>query len=142
MDFQQKKKLISFIQQELGKPFQWGFTDCNTFVLRGIDSVLETTYSWDVVGKYWDQKGAVFFQWNRWGTEHAAEKFLKDIGARIVSNRKKIQTGDIILVDCRRWQAVYLYIEPNVISADRIHGVVSLPLSILDNYHIKIMRVF
>ena len=53
---------IAFVEAELTTPFQWGINDCNTFVLKYLDTVWERDLLKECYGKYTTKEEAVTFQ--------------------------------------------------------------------------------
>jgi len=121
----QKKRLFKFCKEEYQQPFQWGFNDCNTFIARAIDYIFETTYSTEIVGKYWTQREAMNFQWQNWGKySGCAEDKLFEIGAEKIDYRFR-ESGDILIVKNPRWDMAHLLITQNtIISPHRSLGVI------------------
>jgi len=123
-----EQKFTAYLQDQMGKPFEWGVNDCNTFVLNLLDHMLDTDLAKQVVGQYHDERSAYRF----------AKKigFLKDyIKDYVVPvERNHAQTGDIILYTDKAWDAGHICIGNKTIAPDRELGVTHLEMPDGDVY--------
>jgi len=86
--------LHMFVQDSIGKPFQFGVNDCPLFVAGAIDSMYGTSLRDEYTGKWKDQKSA----WKFAKKNGDISEQLKSKGCVNVE-LSHIQTGDIIVME-------------------------------------------
>lgn len=112
MNAAQEIALVRLAQTSVGKPFVWGQMDCNTLGTCAVDIMLGTSYSQQIIGKYSTLREALEFQKSflHWDDE------LTRLGAEIVPNAAKAQSGDLIIVPLMAYDAVHVCICGKVLS--------------------------
>jgi len=88
--------LHEYVQQQIGKPFEFGVNDCPLFVAGAIDAMYKTELRDEFVGKWKSQKTA----WKYAKKNGDISEQLKKRGCVNVE-LSHIQTGDIIVMEQR-----------------------------------------
>ena len=121
-------KVHQFAEKHLGKPFQWGVMDCNTFILEYMDLMLGTQLLKEAFKKYNSKLSAAKFQREY---PFMLRDALYEYGANEI-NVKAVNVGDVLIKDLGIFQAAHLGLGNRVMSVDEEHGVISLPLDHLN----------
>jgi|TARA_R110000824_G_scaffold101231_1_gene240506 hypothetical protein len=121
-------KIHQFADKHLGKSFQWGMMDCNTFILEYMDLMLGTNLLKEAQGKYSSKRSAVRFQMKY---PLLLRDAMYEHGAADIPN-KAVNVGDILIKDLGIFQAAHLVLGSRVMSVDEEKGVISIPLPDLD----------
>jgi hypothetical protein len=107
LKMQQKFIAGNYITNKMGKDFEWGVNDCNTFFIELHDLLYETDDLPRVKEKYSTRKGAM--------------KFLKDLKLtpaqwltlrdykKLKANNPQYQDGDVLLLPQRVYSSVFFY---------------------------------
>ena len=122
----------NYIQSQIGKPFKWGYNDCNTFILKMVDNFYGTDYAVDIVGQYDSKSSALRFA-KRIGT-------LRDYLPLKKIPRKHAQTGDLILVKDKVFDMAHVCMGSKMVSVDETMGVVQMPIVDGDIYRWRLWR--
>ena len=89
-----EEKLFNFVDDTLGKPFEWGVRDCTVYALETQDIIYKTEFAVQARGKFNDKKSALAFQGKRGDLEAGLR------GEGYVDIKKNFwQPGDVILVE-------------------------------------------
>jgi len=101
--------LQAYVQEQLGKPFEFGVNDCPLFVAGAIDAMKGTELRDKYTGLWHDQKSA----WKYAKKNGDITEQLKTLGYKTVE-LSHIQTGDIIVMEQRlahekKWRSVAVY---------------------------------
>jgi len=98
--------LHKYVEEQIGKPFEFGINDCPLFVAGAIDTIKGTSLREKYTGLWKDQKSA----WKYARKNGDISEQLKEIGYNRVE-LSHIQTGDIIVMEQRlahekKWRSV------------------------------------
>jgi hypothetical protein len=115
--------LHTYVQEQIGKPFEFGVNDCPLFVAGAIDSMRGTSLRDKYIGLWHDQKSA----WKYAKKNGDISEQLKNIGYKTVE-LSHIQTGDIIVMEQRlahekKWRSVAVYTGKTVAVVTEDKGV-------------------
>lgn len=94
MNLQQRLTMAQYIAGSMGTKFEWGNSDCNTFVADMVDRVFDRNTADRIRGKYSNLPGAVKFS-KQYMT---AAQWLYLQGYRVVDplEKEKVAVGDLI----------------------------------------------
>lgn len=107
LKMQQKFIAGNYITNKMGKDFEWGVNDCNTFFIELHDLLYETEDLPRVKEQYSTRKGAI--------------KFLKDLQLtpaqwltlrdykKLKATNPQYQDGDVLLLPMRVYSSVFFY---------------------------------
>ena len=124
-----EQKFTAYLQDQMGKPFEWGVNDCNTFVLNLLDHMLNTKTIQPILDEpYNDERTAIKFA--------ITHPTLREHLSAILKPVKKgfAQTGDLIFVRDGKWDAGHICIGNKTIAPDRELGVTHLEMPDGDVY--------
>ncbi len=115
--------LQQYVQEQLGKPFEFGINDCPLFVAGAIDTMRGTSLRDKYTGLWHDQKSA----WKYAKKNGDISEQLKSLGYTAVE-LSHIQTGDIIVMEQRlahlkKWRSVAIYTGKTVAIVTEDRGV-------------------
>ena len=115
--------LQEYVQEQLGKPFEFGINDCPLFVAGAIDTIRGTSLRDKYTGLWHDQKSA----WKYAKKNGDISEQLKSLGYKAVE-LSHIQTGDIIVMEQRlahekKWRSVAIYTGKTVAIVTEDKGV-------------------
>jgi hypothetical protein len=115
--------LHDYIQEQIGKPFEFGVNDCPLFVAGAIDSMRGTSLRDKYTGLWHNQKTA----WKYARKNGDISEQLKQLGYKTVE-LSHIQTGDIIVMEQRlahekKWRSVAVYTGKTVAVVSEDKGV-------------------
>lgn len=88
--------LHEYVQEQMGKPFEYGINDCALFSAGAIDVIADSSIREELTGLWNDKKSAITYE-----KEHSIESYLKERFSSI--DESHIQTGDVILIDMKGW---------------------------------------
>ncbi|MDY7001093.1 MAG: hypothetical protein SVS15_04845 [Thermodesulfobacteriota bacterium] len=125
-------RLLRFVDSQRGRPFQWGFRDCNTLALHILDMLTGVRYAQKVCGRYKTELGAArFFQ--GFGLDWPG--VLRKQGAVEVKPGFE-RLGDFLIVDMKKWQACHVCLGERAVTVTLKRGVEIVPLAALEKYRI------
>jgi|GEM_PF-2045301 len=126
-------RLLRFVDSQRGKPFQWGFRDCNTLGLHILDMLTGAQYAQKVRGRYGTEIGAIRF-FKKCGLD-----WIRDLPEKFGATRIKPgfeRAGDFLIVQTLRWQACHVCLGESAVTVTPERGVEIVPLSVLDPYRV------
>ena len=99
-------KLHSYVESQIGIPFEFGVNDCPLFTLGAVDIMCNTEYKGQFVGKWTDQKSA----WKYAKRHGDIYEHLQSYGFKRV-DIQFMQVGDILimaqdLAHAKKWRSV------------------------------------
>jgi hypothetical protein len=109
-----------YLTQHSNQPFDWGWNDCNTFIVEYVDFVKGTRIINEVKGKYWDAKSA--FRFTR--DYKKLDAGLAEAGFVEV---EELEDGDIVTYENRGFVCGHIYAYKRMHSMDVDHGYMSIP---------------
>jgi hypothetical protein len=109
-----------YLLQHQPDDFQWGWTDCNTFIVEYVDWLTGSNIIKDVRGKYWDAKTA--FRFTR--DYKKLDAGLEEAGFVEVD---EVADGDIITYEKRGFVCGHIYGFNRAHSMDVDYGYMSVP---------------
>lgn len=121
-------KLVAWERDMLGRPFEWGATDCGSLV-RDMCSVIYGDDVFERAPSYTTRIGALRALSKTGGVEQA----VRDIGATEVSINF-IQDSDIVIMDDpdHRYHNSYIYINGYLLVAEEASDIYRVKLHDLD----------
>ena len=115
--------------------FNWGWNDCNTFIVKYVDLVKGTKIINEVRGKYWDARSA--FRFTR-----DYKKLDAGLEEQGFVQADELQDGDIITYEKLGFVCGHIYAFNRVHSMDMDSGYMSIPVDNinLNDPYLKIWR--
>lgn len=120
--------LETFLTQISGNEFEWGWNDCNTFIVRYVDWIKGTNIYGEVKGKYWDAKTA--FRFTR-----DYKKLDAGLAEQGFEQVEDLQDGDIVTFVKNGFVCGHIYAYNRMHSMDIESGYMSIPSNIVDIAH-------
>lgn len=123
--------LHQYIQDQMGKPFEFGVNDCALFSAKAIDVIAGTSFYEDLKGKWSSKKEALIYE-----KEHEIAEYLKGHFSQVENDHA--QTGDIVLIDSegRPSTAICLGLKIAFLMEDGIHIQSINTLPIMEVYRV------
>ena len=100
--------------------FNWGWNDCNTFIVKYVDLVKGTKIINEVRGKYWDARSA--FRFTR-----DYKKLDAGLEEQGFTQAEELQDGDIITYEKLGFVCGHIYAFNRMHSMDMDSGYMSIP---------------
>ena len=60
-DFTKSDPTELYVLRNMSAPFAWGYSDCNTYIVRYVDLINNSNTIDEVRGKYYDARSALWF---------------------------------------------------------------------------------
>lgn len=116
-------ELITYVQTQIGRPFEYGINDCPLFVLGAIDIMKGTNLRSEMTGQWTDQKTA----WKYAKKNGDICDHLKKYSFTSV-DFKYMQTGDIVVMEQKlahqkKWRSVGVCVGATVAIVTDTKGV-------------------
>lgn len=129
------KDLELFLTQQSDLNFEWGWNDCNTFIVKYVDWVKGTNIISEVKGKYWDARSA--FRFTR-----DYKKLDAGLEEQGFEQADELQDGDIVTFAKNGFVCGHIYAYNRMHSMDTDHGYMSIPSNQVNINHpdLKIWR--
>ena len=109
-----------YLVQQANMEFQWGWNDCNTFIVEYVDYVKGTRIIDEVKGKYWDARSA--FRFTR-----DYKKLDAGLAEAGFVEAETLEDGDIVTYENRGFVCGHIYAYDRMHSMDVDYGYLSIP---------------